>query len=315
MTKIASRGGGGPALTRVMLCKKQWRSVQHCNDFVWCFSMVSSNLILLDRTAQSNFWLFFLFFFFFNDMIRQICWRVSRQRTLSKILQQCSILKFCCDDQDFRLVSAFVMLVLYALFIKRLHQACKLGLWPSFYDHVWDFFVELSQGQYLTANMGLKSLPGKSSLACHCLSSQSQPATSPDPRSWTQPWQQVCLLGYQTLLCRINPYNTESKILIFFNSGEHFLFRFFFSSASMPIASYFFVKVLPWPKNWDNRAHVAQARDLSSMHASMFGLRACLNFFGQGSIWVWVRIPFMTPSNVLWFSVLTIEKHQQWTQL
>ena len=56
-------------------------------------------------------------------------------------------------------------------------------------------------------------------------------------------------------------------------------------------------ELLPWPtsflaqlwcyypgqKNWDNRAHVAQARDLSSMHAPMFGLRACLNFFGQGS--------------------------------
>ena len=39
----------------------------------------------------------------------------------------------------------------------------------------------------------------------------------------------------------------------------------------------------PGQKNWDNRAHVAQARDLSSMHAPMFGLRGCLNFFGQGS--------------------------------
>ena len=29
-----------------------------------------------------------------------------------------------------------------------------------------------------------------------------------------------------------------------------------------------------------------QARDLSSMHAPMFGLRACLYFFGQGSITV-----------------------------
>ena len=28
---------------------------------------------------------------------------------------------------------------------------------------------------------------------------------------------------------------------------------------------------------------MTQARDLSSMHAPMFGLRACLNFFGQGS--------------------------------
>ena len=28
---------------------------------------------------------------------------------------------------------------------------------------------------------------------------------------------------------------------------------------------------------------MAQARDLSSMYAPMFGLRACLNFFGQGS--------------------------------
>ena len=36
-------------------------------------------------------------------------------------------------------------------------------------------------------------------------------------------------------------------------------------------------------KNWNSRAHVAQARDLSSMHAPMFGLRACFNFFGQGS--------------------------------
>ena len=36
-------------------------------------------------------------------------------------------------------------------------------------------------------------------------------------------------------------------------------------------------------KNRDNRAHVTQARVLSSMHAPMFGLRACLNFFGQGS--------------------------------
>ena len=36
-------------------------------------------------------------------------------------------------------------------------------------------------------------------------------------------------------------------------------------------------------KKWDNRAHVAQARDLSSMHAPMFGLRGCFNFYGQGS--------------------------------
>ena len=36
----------------------------------------------------------------------------------------------------------------------------------------------------------------------------------------------------------------------------------------------------PGQKNWDNHAH---ARDLSSMHAPMFGLRGCLNFFGQGS--------------------------------
>ena len=28
---------------------------------------------------------------------------------------------------------------------------------------------------------------------------------------------------------------------------------------------------------------MAQARDLSSMHAPMFGLGGCLNFFGQGS--------------------------------
>ena len=39
----------------------------------------------------------------------------------------------------------------------------------------------------------------------------------------------------------------------------------------------------PGQKNWDNSAHVAQARDLSSTHAPMIGLRACLNFFGQGS--------------------------------
>ena len=47
------------------------------------------------------------------------------------------------------------------------------------------------------------------------------------------------------------------------------------------------LNVLPWPKKIETtaRMHVAQARDLSSMHAPiwpMFGLRACLNFFGQG---------------------------------
>ena len=36
-------------------------------------------------------------------------------------------------------------------------------------------------------------------------------------------------------------------------------------------------------KKIETAAHVAQARDLSSMHAPMFGLRACFNFFGQGS--------------------------------
>ena len=41
----------------------------------------------------------------------------------------------------------------------------------------------------------------------------------------------------------------------------------------------------PGHKNWDNRAHVVQARDLSSIHAPMFGLRGCLNFFSQGSRW------------------------------
>ena len=39
----------------------------------------------------------------------------------------------------------------------------------------------------------------------------------------------------------------------------------------------------PGQKNWDNRAHVAQARDLSSMHRLCLALRGCLNFFGQGS--------------------------------
>ena len=42
-------------------------------------------------------------------------------------------------------------------------------------------------------------------------------------------------------------------------------------------------KYYPGQKNWNSRAHVTQARDLSSMHAPMFGLRACFNFFGQGS--------------------------------
>ena len=42
-------------------------------------------------------------------------------------------------------------------------------------------------------------------------------------------------------------------------------------------------KLLPWPKKLRNCLHVAQARDLSSMHAPMFGLRGCLNFFGKGS--------------------------------
>ena len=36
----------------------------------------------------------------------------------------------------------------------------------------------------------------------------------------------------------------------------------------------------------DNRVHVAEVRDLLSMHAPMFGVRACLNFFGQGSTFV-----------------------------
>ena len=50
------------------------------------------------------------------------------------------------------------------------------------------------------------------------------------------------------------------------------------SLESTPVSIYY-----PGQKNWDNRAHVAQARDLSSMHAPMFGFRACFNFFGQGS--------------------------------
>ena len=33
-----------------------------------------------------------------------------------------------------------------------------------------------------------------------------------------------------------------------------------------------------------NGAHVVQAGNLSSMHAPMFGLRGCLNFFGQGTV-------------------------------
>ena len=35
-------------------------------------------------------------------------------------------------------------------------------------------------------------------------------------------------------------------------------------------------------KNWDNRTHVAQARDLSSMHAPMFGLACLSQFFWPG---------------------------------
>ena len=42
-------------------------------------------------------------------------------------------------------------------------------------------------------------------------------------------------------------------------------------------------KYYPGQNNWDNRAHVAQARDLSSMHVPMFGLRACLNFLARVS--------------------------------
>ena len=56
-------------------------------------------------------------------------------------------------------------------------------------------------------------------------------------------------------------------------------------------------------KKWDNRAHMAQARDLSSMHAPMFGLRACLNFFGQGSrkqyFFYWNAGNFVKPSSYL----------------
>ena len=37
----------------------------------------------------------------------------------------------------------------------------------------------------------------------------------------------------------------------------------------------------PGQKIWDNHAHVAQARDLSSMHAPMVGLRARLNFLAR----------------------------------
>ena len=39
--------------------------------------------------------------------------------------------------------------------------------------------------------------------------------------------------------------------------------------------------ILPWPKKKieTTSPHVTQACDLSSMHAPMFGLRACLNFF------------------------------------
>ena len=46
----------------------------------------------------------------------------------------------------------------------------------------------------------------------------------------------------------------------------------------------------PGQKNWDKRAHMAQVRDLSSMHAPMFGLCACLNFFGQGSSFVHFKV-------------------------
>ena len=64
-----------------------------------------------------------------------------------------------------------------------------------------------------------------------------------------------------------------------FVSAKHPSFQSSFVTINLPFEIYY-----PGQKNWDSRAHVAQARDLSSMHAPMFGLRACLNFFGQGSI-------------------------------
>ena len=56
------------------------------------------------------------------------------------------------------------------------------------------------------------------------------------------------------------------------------------SKKSAPWAHLTVENYYPGQKNWNSRAHVTQARDLSSMHAPMFGLRACFNVFGQGSM-------------------------------
>ena len=41
----------------------------------------------------------------------------------------------------------------------------------------------------------------------------------------------------------------------------------------------------PWPKKVETTARTSpQAHDLSSMHAPLFGLRGCLNFFGQPAV-------------------------------
>ena len=59
------------------------------------------------------------------------------------------------------------------------------------------------------------------------------------------------------------------------------LLRLMARDLPLPVASTLYVYYYPGQKNWDSRAHVVQARDLSSMHAPMFGLRACLNFLAR----------------------------------
>ena len=53
----------------------------------------------------------------------------------------------------------------------------------------------------------------------------------------------------------------------------------------------------------------AQVRDLSSMHAPMFGLRACLNFFGQGS-----KIK-RKKTTIEYFIRKTNKKRRDWSEL
>ena len=100
-----------------------------------------------------------------------------------------------------------------------------------------------------------------------------------EKRSFDHKWvfgkfqEPVCLENFQ-----LSPLWNCGKILFsqkecFVKGPQIILARFWDTDFGL---SYY-----PGQKNWDNRVHVAQARDLSSMHVPMFGLRACLNFLAR----------------------------------